>query len=94
MLAPVRQSPTRSWESSRSPTVGVGVALGLVGPGRGLVVPAADVTGWPEPSEKTTAATIAAHTAATAPAVQGHRLRRRGPGCMSGEYHWLPCGPG
>ena len=56
-----------------------------------MVAPA-DASGWLEPSEKTTAATISAHSAA-APTAQGHRLRRRGSGCMSGEYHWLPGGP-
>src|SRR6516162_3065012 len=42
MLAPVRQSPARSWFSSRFPTVGVGVALGVVGLGRALAVDPAD----------------------------------------------------
>src|SRR5215467_11453889 len=31
MLAPVRQSPTRSWLTSRLPTAGESVALGVVG---------------------------------------------------------------
>src|SRR6516165_6154277 len=38
MLAPVRQSPTRNWLSSRRPTVGVDVALGVAGVGRALAL--------------------------------------------------------
>ncbi len=61
------------------------VALGVAG----LVVAPADAAGWPEPSERTTAATITAHTVATAPTAHGHRVRRRGSGRITGEYHRL-----
>src|SRR5215472_4566163 len=94
MLAPVRQSPTRSWFSCRLPTVGVDVMLGVVGLGRALTLDPAAGAWWPELSDRTTAATISAPAAAAAPTAQGHRVRRRGPGCMSWEYQWLACGPG
>src|SRR6516165_4546605 len=66
MLAPVRQSPTRNWFSSRLPVVGVGVALDAAGPGRAPALAPAAAAWWPEPSERTTAATISAHPAANA----------------------------
>ena len=81
MLAPVRQSPTRSWESCRFPALGVDVASGVAG----LVVAPADAARWLEPSHRTTAATITAHTAATAPIAHRRRVRRRG----SGRSRWV-----
>src|SRR6516225_7647688 len=66
MLAPVRQSPARSWASCRFPAVGMGLAVGQSWPGCGPGPCCGCAEGWLDPlNPMTSAATAAPHTTAT-----------------------------
>src|SRR2546429_5584459 len=89
-FAPVRQSPTWSWLSVSSPTVGVawGEALCVWGGGALVEDPAFGLLEEPDPSVRTSTTTIAT-TAAAAPAGISHfgRLRGRCAGPPPGADH-------
>src|SRR5437660_12334166 len=89
-FAPVRQSPTWSWLSVSSPTVGVawGEALCVWGGGALVADPACGLLEEPDPSVRTSTTTIAP-TAAAAPAGIRHCRPVRG-GCAGpppGAHH-------